>query len=101
MYGWNEDMERGMEPVGVWEDSAETLKFYRGVYAGPIDAGLAAESKLPRNFVSYENLNIAANDPLCTYPILEKMFNVIERIVREDGFLAWIEGSGMKGRTEG
>lgn len=48
----------------------------------------------------YENLNTAANDPLCTYPILEKMFNVIGRIVREDGFLAWIEGGGMKGRTE-
>lgn len=26
MYGRNEDMERGVEPLGVWEDSPETLK---------------------------------------------------------------------------
>lgn len=26
MYGWNEDMERGIEPLGVWEDSPETLR---------------------------------------------------------------------------
>ena len=87
MYGWNEDMERGIEPVGVWEDSPETLRFYRGVYAGFIASGAEAHS-MTRNSVVYENLHIAASEPLCTHSILEKMFDEIVRILRDAGTLA-------------
>ncbi|CAI7566213.1 unnamed protein product [Penicillium bialowiezense] len=39
MYGWNEDMERGIKrEMGGWEDSPDTLKFYRSVYASAIRA---------------------------------------------------------------
>ncbi|RJE26840.1 Phosphotransferase enzyme family [Aspergillus sclerotialis] len=91
MYGWNEDMERGIEPVGVWEDLPETLKFYRGGYAGFIASGAEAHSSLTRNSVVYENLHIAASEPLCTHPILEKIFDEIVRILRNDEILAEYE----------
>lgn len=37
----------------------------------------------------YENLHIAANDPMCTHPILEKAFNAIEEGLQMDGLLTW------------
>ena len=42
---------------------------------------------LTRISVIYENLYIAANDPLCTHPILEKVFSAIEENLWMDGLL--------------
>lgn len=69
-------MERGVEPAGLWEDSPATLKFFRGVYADFVEQGqwetemgteTASGPRLTRNSVIYENLHIAATDPICTF----------------------------------
>lgn len=85
MYGWNEDMERGVEPVGVWEDSPETLRKYRFIYVGFMQSSASSNGNpligLTRNSIIYENLLIAANDPLCTFGILQKVFGEIQNLV--------------------
>lgn len=88
MYGWNEDMERGIEPIGVWADSPETLRKYRSIYMGFMQSFAGSSSNplfgLTRNSIICENLLIAANDPVCTFGILQKVFNEIQNIVRAD-----------------
>ncbi|RAO70470.1 uncharacterized protein BHQ10_006482 [Talaromyces amestolkiae] len=88
MYGWNEDMERGVEPVGVWEDSPEILRKYRSIYVGFMQSFARSNNNplfgLTRNSIIYENLLIAANDPLCTFGILQKVFGEIQNHVRTD-----------------
>jgi Phosphotransferase enzyme family len=87
MYGWNEDMDRGIEPKGLWEDSPETLRRYRSIYAESIRALSKSPNpnfNLTRNSVVCENILIAVNDPLCTFGILENILKKIENIVRED-----------------
>ncbi|RDL41621.1 uncharacterized protein BP5553_01600 [Venustampulla echinocandica] len=89
MYGWKEEMEQGIEPEGVWEDSPETLAFYRTIYDDFMkayrlqDKGLVSEVNLTRNSLFAENLYIAATDQLCTASILDKFFNEIAEIVRK------------------
>lgn len=39
---------------------------------------------LTRNSIIYENLLIAANDPVCTFGILQKVFGEIQNLVRAD-----------------
>lgn len=88
MYGWNEDMERGVEPLGVWEDSPETLRKYRSIYTGFVQPLADSNGNqlfgLTRNSLIYENLFIAANDPVCTSGILQKVFGEIQNLVRAD-----------------
>lgn len=102
MYGWNEDMERGVQPEGVWEDSPSTLAQHRAEYAGFMRSCLRKSSTLPsstadiessdRNpFVTrtttslfVENLLIAAENPPCTFEIMNKFFDEITRLVRDN-----------------
>jgi len=44
MYGWDKYMERGNKPIGVWEDSSETLQRYRQIYQELIQAHLPSFS---------------------------------------------------------
>jgi hypothetical protein len=88
MYGWNEEMERGVEPLGVWEDSPETLRKYRSIYTGFVQSFADSNGNpvfgLTRNSLICENLFIAANDPVCTSGILQKVFGEIQDLVRAD-----------------
>ncbi|KAI7972795.1 hypothetical protein EIK77_003941 [Talaromyces pinophilus] len=88
MYGWNEDMERGVKPLGVWEDSPETLRKYRSIYTGFVQSFADSNGNpvfgLTRNSLICENLFIAANDPVCTSGILQKVFGEIQDLVRAD-----------------
>lgn len=100
MYSCAEEMEReGFEPEGVWEDSAETLAFYRALHDGFMRSCLLSRQdacdpgehqglkkldegiKLTRNSLVAENLYIAATDPLCTGSIMDKVFDTIAEIV--------------------
>lgn len=88
MYGWSEDMERGIEPLGLWEDSPETLRKYRSIYGGFMQSFVDSKNNLlfglTRNSIICENLLIAANDPLCTSGILQKVFSEIRNLIRTD-----------------
>ncbi|OKL55540.1 hypothetical protein UA08_09234 [Talaromyces atroroseus] len=86
MYGWNEGMERGIKPKGLWEDSPETLRRYRSIYAESIRSLSSSPEmsfKLTRNSVVCENIHIAVLDPLCTFGILQNIVKNIEIVVRE------------------
>lgn len=82
MYGYKESMERGVEPEGVWEDSAESLAYYRGVYQGIvakhcIERRGGCDLNLCRMSLITENLAIAADGPRCRNEILRKMVDEI------------------------
>ncbi|KAK4992152.1 hypothetical protein LTR50_001330 [Elasticomyces elasticus] len=101
MYGWTHEMEEGVEPEGVWEDSPETLAFFRTMYADFMEISLARDEQakeqkhsidgerttssspvsLTRNSLIAENLYIAADNPLCTALIMRKVFEEIAKVV--------------------
>jgi hypothetical protein len=88
MYGWNEDMERGIESLMVWEDSPETLRRYRSIYMEFVQSFADSNSNplfgLTRNSIICENLLIAANDPICTFGIPQEDFREIQNLVRAE-----------------
>lgn len=85
MYGYEESMEDGEEPVGVWENSPKELARYRQIYRGFAAAGMPQGSpetdKADVTSMSLiaQNLCIAARDPACRGGILEKLLQEIGR----------------------
>ncbi|CAI6092166.1 unnamed protein product [Clonostachys chloroleuca] len=79
MYGYNESMGEGEEPVGCWEDSPKTLQRYRIAYDEIMsefcerDAGI----NLTKISLITQNLMIAAGDPMCRLGIVD---NILEKI---------------------
>ncbi|KAI0109579.1 hypothetical protein GGR51DRAFT_512001 [Nemania sp. FL0031] len=65
MYGYQESMEQGMKPVGVWEDSPSCLAEYRQVYKDAIATCKKDDNSvdLCRMSLITDNLLIAAEDP--------------------------------------
>lgn len=90
MYGWDEDMEKGIKPDGrVWEDSPDALKLYRSVYASAMRSYQHNEAELntatvTTNSLIYENLLIAASAPMFMPTIVKKVFEEITATVQED-----------------
>lgn len=77
MYGYNESMEHGAEPEGVWEDSPESLAYYRGIYDGimakhRMERRGGSEANFCRMSLITENLAIAVDAPQCRNGILRK-----------------------------
>ncbi|KPM39240.1 hypothetical protein AK830_g7316 [Neonectria ditissima] len=85
MYGYDESMDKGVEPDGVREDSPKTLKFYRALYRKLVSKtrgdlqNLEAEpdENITRMSLITENLAIAAQDPQCRNDILRKFVEEI------------------------
>ncbi|KAI1752812.1 hypothetical protein F4782DRAFT_115916 [Xylaria castorea] len=75
MYGYQESMEQGIEPDGVWEDSPPCLADYRQVYKDAIAKCQRDDSSvdLCRMSLITDNLLIAAEDPRCRNEILRKV----------------------------
>ncbi|KAF2973040.1 hypothetical protein GQX73_g562 [Xylaria multiplex] len=75
MYGYEESMEQGVEPEGLWEDSPQTLAEYRQVYISAISQGRRNEGNVDccRMSLITENLAIAAADPRCRGQIMYKV----------------------------
>ncbi|KAI1174237.1 hypothetical protein F4777DRAFT_393827 [Nemania sp. FL0916] len=75
MYGYEESMDQGFEPVGVWEDSPACLASYRQVYKDAITKGQddGTTGDLCRMSLITENLYIAADNPQCQGDILRKV----------------------------
>jgi hypothetical protein len=75
MYGYEESMEQGVEPGGVWEDSPQTLAEYRQVYISAISQGRRDEGSVDccRMSLITEILAIAADDPRCRGQIMRKV----------------------------
>ncbi|CAG8098334.1 unnamed protein product [Penicillium olsonii] len=90
VYVWNEDMEQGIKPDGiVWEDSPDSLKLYRSVYASAMRTHQhnktgTTTATLTTNSLIYENLLIAAGEPLSMNEIVMKVFEEIAALVQED-----------------
>lgn len=101
MYGWNEDMERGIEPAGLWEDSSETLVRHRKEYESFMRLQLSSErdqilsnihslpvssypSSLTAKSLFVANLLIAAENSTSRFEILKKFVDEILQIVRKD-----------------
>jgi hypothetical protein len=76
MYGWNENMERGIQLLGLWEDSPETLQRYRRIYQELFKAHLSSTSDINRSMTKLslyvENLVIAAEDTVCRFEVVKK-----------------------------
>ncbi|KAF3021373.1 hypothetical protein E8E15_009211 [Penicillium rubens] len=89
MYGYNESMEHGVEPEGVWEDSPESLAYYRGIYddimARHRMERRGSEANLCRMSLITENLAIAVDDPRCRSAILRKMVQEIWAVAERGG----------------
>ena len=76
-------------PVNPYENSPEELKHYRALYASFISAsnnngtkkndgsGTTATTATTRHSLIIENLQIAAEEETCTFPIVEKIYNEI------------------------
>ncbi|KAM0417184.1 hypothetical protein ACHAPT_012821 [Fusarium lateritium] len=86
MYGYDESMDNGEEPKGVWEDSSKTLRHYRKLYRDMIskkrmESEYLAEAKpdeaITRMSLMTENLAIAAQDPQCRNDIIRKLVEAI------------------------
>jgi hypothetical protein len=83
MYAWTEDMEKGIEPDGLWEDSPDTLASHRKEYNDLMQRHNLRQSDSRTSFSSitqkslYINLLIAAENPLCTFEILDKFVSEI------------------------
>ncbi|KAJ5245120.1 hypothetical protein N7489_005216 [Penicillium chrysogenum] len=89
MYGYKESMEHGVEPEGVWEDSPESLAYYRGIYddimARHRMERRGSEANLCRMSLITENLAIAVDDPRCRSAILRKMVQEIWAVAEGGG----------------
>lgn len=122
MYGYKKEMDEGIEPIGLWEDSPETLAFYRDTYDRIMETCLSQEGasrgcgqdacnsresdlkspvRFTRNSLIAENLYIAAENPLCTGAILDKIFDEIAKIVGKGPYMSssfraskWTDGEG-------
>ncbi|KAE8138304.1 hypothetical protein BDV38DRAFT_270769 [Aspergillus pseudotamarii] len=86
-YCWTEDIERRAEPLGLWEDSPDTLRFYRSLYTGFIQShrlyrDLACANLTTRSLILRNLLN-AANDPYGTVDIVQKVFDTIVKLAQE------------------
>ncbi|KAJ3494911.1 hypothetical protein NLG97_g3766 [Lecanicillium saksenae] len=82
MYGYQESMEEGKKPIGVWENSPEELSRYRQIYRcfmTGIPEGQAEKDKADLTSMSLimENLCIAGREPICRAEIVEKMIEEI------------------------
>lgn len=84
MYGYEESMDAGVEPDGVWEDSPACLARWREVYEGTMTGYVAerrggGESRVGfcRMSLITENLAIAACDVRCRDAILRKIVGEI------------------------
>ncbi|KAE8307742.1 hypothetical protein BDV41DRAFT_568800 [Aspergillus transmontanensis] len=86
-YCWTEDIERRAEPLGLWEDSPDTLRFYRSLYTGFIQShrlyGDPACANLTTKSLILGNLLNAANDSYGTVDIVHKVFNTVVKLARE------------------
>jgi hypothetical protein len=88
LYIWSEEMEQGIHDERyVWEDSPDTLKFYRNVYAQCI-ANLLPESenaKVTRNSILFRHLEMAVGDSMFgfgyAYQILREVVKRMEKNV--------------------
>lgn len=86
-YCWTEDIERRAEPLGLWEDSPDTLRFYRSLYAGfiqshQLDDGPACANLTTKSLILGNLLN-AANDSYGTVDTVHKIFNAVVKLARE------------------
>ena len=86
-YCWTKDIERRAEPLGLWEDSPDTLRFYRSLYTGFIQShrlyGDLACANLTTRSLILGNLLNAANDPYGTVDIVQKVFDTIVKLSQE------------------
>ncbi|KAH8691003.1 kinase-like domain-containing protein [Phaeosphaeriaceae sp. PMI808] len=81
MYAWNENMERGIQPIGLWEDSTETLQQYRRNYQELFKAHFSSTSgnncSMTKLSLYVQNLVIAAEDTVCRFEIVKKFVEEI------------------------
>jgi hypothetical protein len=84
MYAWTEDMEKGIEPDGLLEDSPDTLAWHRKEYNDFLQRhnprqsdSLPPSSSITQKSLYVENLLIAAENPPCTFEILDKFVSEI------------------------
>jgi hypothetical protein len=81
MYAWNENMERGIQPIGLWEDSPETLQRYRRYYQELFKAHFSSASDTKRSMTKLslyvESLVIAAGDTVCRFEVVKKFVEEI------------------------
>jgi hypothetical protein len=82
MYAWDEDMERGIEPIGLWEDSPETLQRYRQDYQELLKAHFSPSTSdtnrsMTKLSLYVQNLVIAAEDTVCRFEIVKKFVEEI------------------------
>lgn len=90
MYGYKESMEHGVEPEGVWEDSPESLTYYRSIYYGivakhRIERRRGSDVNLCQMSLITENLAIAVDDPRCRHAIMCKMVDKIRAVAGHGG----------------
>ncbi|KAB8356386.1 hypothetical protein FH972_023969 [Carpinus fangiana] len=83
MYNYQSGMETGSNFEGCREDSPEKFAFYRNVYAGLIAQSDSQVENVTRQSLIFENLLIAADDPLCTHGILVNLFDKIKQVLNE------------------
>ncbi|WEW59813.1 hypothetical protein PRK78_005293 [Emydomyces testavorans] len=95
MYAWNEDMEKGIEPDTLWEDSPDTLALHRKQYNDFMQHCLSLQKNSAQSFSPFqassttskslfvENLLIAAENPVCTYRILNKIFEKVHELAAQ------------------
>ncbi|KAJ2902126.1 hypothetical protein MKZ38_001035 [Zalerion maritima] len=100
MYGYQECTDQDAEPECVWEDSPESLAYYRRVYHDIMarrlaEAGRASEARLCRMSLVAHNLAIAADDPHCRNGILRKMVDEIWAAAGDDGEVNLIDLAPM------
>ncbi|KAJ6118151.1 Aminoglycoside phosphotransferase [Penicillium samsonianum] len=93
VYIWNEEMEQGIHDENyVWEDSPDTLEFYRNVYAKCI-ANLQPESdnaKVTRNSPLFQHLMMAMGGSMFSLGITRKIFlEVMKRVEKNVDDNTW------------
>lgn len=93
IYGWTEEMEHGIKSEELcWEDSPDTLEFYRNVYAQCI-ASLRPESenaKLTRNSPLFIHLMMAMQGSMFSIGTASKIFNeVMKRVEKNEDDHSW------------
>jgi hypothetical protein len=89
MYGYEESMDQGVEPEGVWEDSPTCLASYRRLYDEILEGYRAKRShdcdaNLCQMSLITDNLAIAADNPQCMAGILRKLVGEIWAVVGQD-----------------
>jgi hypothetical protein len=91
MYAWTEDMEKGIKPDALWEDSPDTLDRHRKEYNkfmqrhNPRQSdSLDSSSTITQKSLFVENLLIAAENPLCTFEILNKFVSGIVELATKN-----------------